>query len=507
MAIDSNELSRPLPFPLKHPESGNTEAPESEPQALLPFEWNELDSDAVISVRMDLSLNEYVALATAIDVGRDIAFNDDSNWIWQIWTKAYRGLADVMSCEDIADCIETNQSVQDAIAASNTANGLINPDQMTDTINNYINQRFPATQRDEPIAPPPDECDLDALWTGILEIVTRLDENSRDAWQDLSAIADKADRIAEAIAIIPLLGDVPGEILEFLAEVIPDLLTAYEAHSSTEVLEDIACDLFSLVCAECRYPTANELYNYYASFGVTGIQDLLSYGVDAAVDYLIGSSTLANAVVFFTTNAIQLYFRYLGGTWLGKRGLKWLAIWANIGEDNPNNGWELLCDGCDDGTWTVEFDFTVTDGGFVRQAGANRGDWINGVGWQSTQKPTVTQTQGITIQKALPLNCNIKEVSFDFDMDGNTWVTRCMMRDNPASTSGEIVVFGSIDITTTPNCGYGDIGAYHHRNYILLVLDNGVQNTIKGRITKLRIHGEGTIIPDYTSLIGSAECL
>lgn len=295
----------------------------------------------------------------------------------------------LVTCQDIVDCIETSPDVETAIKTLNDKTGFLNPDGIGDVTNNYINNRFPANKRSEPIKDLGVECDKDKLWTGILEIVKRLDENSRDAWQDLAALSDKADRIAEAIQIIPVLGSVSIEWLDFLAEVIPDLLTAYESHSSTEVLEDIACDLFDMVCADCRYPTYDELYEYYANLGITGIQDILSYGVDAAVDYLVGSSTLANSVVFFTTNAIQLYFRYLGTEWLGKRGTKWIAIWADIGEDNPNNGWELLCDACEP-EWCYELPLSAF---YLRDFSSQAGVQTAGV-WNDPQWDTTTNALG-----------------------------------------------------------------------------------------------------------------
>jgi len=61
------------------------------------------DNTEQTDIVLKLSLDEYVALATAIDVGRDIAFADDSELIWWIWNRAFRGNAQdfVDYCRDI----------------------------------------------------------------------------------------------------------------------------------------------------------------------------------------------------------------------------------------------------------------------------------------------------------------------------------------------------------------------------------------------------------------------
>lgn len=55
--------------------------------------WSESDPDIKINIILNLSLNEYVALASCIDVGRDIAYGDNSIELWYIWVRSYNGNA------------------------------------------------------------------------------------------------------------------------------------------------------------------------------------------------------------------------------------------------------------------------------------------------------------------------------------------------------------------------------------------------------------------------------
>ena len=55
--------------------------------------WSTSDTDEQVDITLRLSLNEYVALATCVDVGRDIAYGDNSNYLWWLWCRAVNSLS------------------------------------------------------------------------------------------------------------------------------------------------------------------------------------------------------------------------------------------------------------------------------------------------------------------------------------------------------------------------------------------------------------------------------
>lgn len=340
MANYSGDM-RPLQYPLNNSaeSSAITETGSiSEPV----LNWGTTDNDEKISVTLTLSLNEYIALASAVDVGRDIAFGSSSIEIWWLWIRSINPMA---FCEQVNDCIDNNTSTIIAINNTLLSTGIVNPDQIQ-PLSPEMDNRFPPALRDTASSPPPPACDKDELWSGILEMVQRIDQSGRDFLEEAVSKNDAAERISNIIDLVPLFGDIAADVITIFSSILPDILNSYNAHQTPTQLEDVACDLFEMVCDECRYPTYEELYDYYSNFGITGVGDIANMSITALMDYIIGSNNLGNLVVWYTMQCCVLFTMYLGGTFAGYRGLKWLKIWAAIGASIPSNNWTLLCDGC-----------------------------------------------------------------------------------------------------------------------------------------------------------------
>jgi len=368
------------------------------------LDWATTDNDEKVTVTLTLSLNEYVALASCVDVGSDIAYGENAILLWFIWVRSINSMA---FCDQVNDCITTNLSTQIALNNTLLGNGFLNPDQIQ-PIDPQMQNRFPESQRDNEAAPPPDACDNDALWAGILEIVERLDQMGLDFLEKVTSANDTAERVVNLIDSVPIFGGIVADVLTNFTDIAQDIENAYVAHSSIQEQEELACKLFELVCNDCRYPTYDEFYELYSNAGITGIQDIQSYGVTAALDYIIGSNGLANAVVWYTLNTIILYTLYLGSTFAGKRGVKWLEIWADIGEDAPSNGWELLCEECAN-EWCYEFEFD--DAAYWVAGGRASPIWTAtySVGqWQAT----LGSNAAFTIHLPLPLGTIITEIQY-----------------------------------------------------------------------------------------------
>lgn len=335
------------------------------------------------------------------------------------------GMADCTDCGSIVDCIENNQATQDALTAFNDENGTFNPDYISieNTENNTImDTRFPPDKRDDPIKPPPSDCDLDEIWSGIYFMVEKLDTRGRDWLEEIVAKVDKWERAAEFLGTVPVVGELAENVIGAFIDVVPDLLELYNSFSTEEHLQDIACSLFELVCADCRYPTYDETMNYYAGFGIDGIEDWANIGLKVMVDYLTGSSTLAALVVYHTVITFQLYILYLGSTFFGLRGKKWLAIWLDNGEEFANDEWEVLCDGCANAVWCYEWDFLTSNGDFVLHSafGSAAGQWVNGVGWQFTDTTTagfLYRAVNIRTNTFASIASNITEFQIEMDYD------------------------------------------------------------------------------------------
>ncbi len=340
---------RRLQYSLRNSADTNFTTDSDSPESVV-FNPFPIDPDEKIKITLNVSLNEYVDLASAIDVGRDIAFNSDSMKIWNLWTNAVKEA--VVDCQEVADCIDTSLAVQQSITNEYQStveqflddNGSINPDKSDST--STTETRLPDYSV-SPVSPPPDNCNLDELWSGIREMVVRIDDKGRDLLEDLTLINDRAEQIQGLIDLVPLLGDIIADVAEFFTQAVPDLLNGYNAFSNETEIDNLACELFSMVCDECRYPTFEEVLGVYSSKSVAGLASspqLLNYSqVWNAVRQV---PSLDGSLVYHTINAWQLITYYFGSRFTNTRGTNILNIWISLGEELPTDNWVALCGGC-----------------------------------------------------------------------------------------------------------------------------------------------------------------
>lgn len=252
-----------------------------------------------------------------------------------------------LDCNDVTSCLGTFS--QELVRAGTYNVNVVDP---ADT--QVIETRFPTQERETGILPDPVTCDPDEVWAGVLEIVTRLDQNGADFWDTIIVHTDTIERIAEIIALVPILGDVIGEGLELLADVAPTMQNLYDAYSSQQQIEEIACDLFSLVCNDCRYPSYQEVFDYYAGRSALGETQWMNIALQALVDALLGTSTASPALCYMTTNILQIWVLSAAATFIKTYGVKYIATWARIGSAVPSDAWEVICGPCG-GAWSHDF--------------------------------------------------------------------------------------------------------------------------------------------------------
>lgn len=352
---------------------------------------------------LNVTSEQYKLLLSAAINGANRHFPE--NWIEIIYPlisagKNYCGGS--MTCEDVADCIETNEAVQAAIVENNNQYGQNNPDYLSPSgteSTTIINNRFPPAERDLP-AKELDSCNLDELWGGILFMVQRLDERGRDWLEQIVSKADTWQRVAEFVGTVPIVGELAENISLAFINSAEDILNLYNAYSTPEQLEEIACDLFEMVCADCRYPTYEEIGDYYASFAIQDMADWANIALRFMVDYLTGSSGLAAIVAYYSVITFQLWVMYAQATFFGLRGSKWINIWLDNGEEFANDAWEVLCDGCNQTQMLEVGQLYCTNGGQVlgslTQVSANR--------WRLTMQQRAANNDNVCFVRSVDVN-------------------------------------------------------------------------------------------------------
>lgn len=475
MPFNSFAGTRDLNYPLDRslvPIADTTNETIADPQ----LTWQSTDNNERVNIVLNLSLNEFVGVASCIDVGSDIAYGEDALVLWWTWIRSFN-MVDV--CDLVSDCIANNPGTQEALTLFIQNSGIGDPNFGNPDIP-MMPFRFSDAALDTEIAPPPAGCDLDILWAGIREIVDRLDDNGRDFLEDLQVILDKVERVNGMIALVPIVGSVASAAINQFTEIIPDVLNLYNAYSSEAVKDDIACDLFELVCSECRYPTFREIMDYYANLGIPGLNDYVNLAVSAAMSAastLIGFSGL---LVYHSIITFQLFFMYLGAKFNLANDESALGLWASLGEDFPSDNWIALCGGCAGPPvstgYTINF---ATIGALPSEWTVPNGTFINGVGVESVN---ISGLEGVNILVTVPANFTFNRFSLEYTRQGDNSIndfTRILSYLNPyPSTSGRQtiyhVLFGTQAQGTHFECPPGFITPTARKQFLFQLQDSNL---------------------------------
>ena len=365
---------RPLPFDLQFSANGEKAIQTNPADISQNLDWPTADETERVAVVLELSLQEYVVLASAVDVGRDIAYNENSNDVWWIWVRSIR----MSICDQIADCIANNAATQAAMTQYLIDSGAISPNSIEPN-STTVNDRMPQSVQDTDIYSPPDGCDNDILWAGIKEIALRLDDNARNILEVALVINDIAQRYSTLISAIPVIGSVAGNIAKGFTETIPDIYNSFNAYSSESNVEELACTLFEIVCEDCRYPTFAEVAQAIASNALPAFADWSNVNIATALSQFIQTGSFTPSLVWHSMLIFELVILYMNATFNGNSGTEAIGFWAALGEDEPSDDWELLCDCVPPDYPVPKFIAPCFGGGIAGQNLTN----IGGVRWRA----------------------------------------------------------------------------------------------------------------------------
>jgi hypothetical protein len=373
-----------------------------------------------------------------------------------------------VDCNSVAECITQETIVQIALNNTLINLGVLNANVINSETTILID-RIPDPAVTEIAETGSDPCDLDFIWAGIRSMVERVDGNGRDILEDLAVINDKIEQWGELIDLVPILGDTIKDIGDLFTQILPDILNAYNSASGPAFLDVVACEIFQMVCAECRYPTFDEMLNYFGENSYINIADIASITMSDFWTIIRNVTLTSSEALWYTINAWQCFTLSFDSAFGRSYGKKSFEIWASFGEENPTNDWEILCGECN-APQTITFDFTVADGGFIQQEGGGRGIWTSGVGWES--ELGANSQQGVIIYKALPALGEIKSAHMEYTVGGShTWNILSVLRDNQNSGSGQVILINTN--TTTSGCKFGIINPAEHRDFIVIQVNDG----------------------------------
>lgn len=368
------------------------EAVPQEQPFLTDADGDSLDNDIVLTVepmelKLTVNMAQYSNLLSAALNGALRFWGDE--YIDVIYPLIKAGKEFAMTCEDVADCIETNEVTQQALADVLLGDTIVSQALTQAITETLVQMGFdpnatvanPSALSDE--IKDLEGCNLDRLWGGIRwGIVERLDDNARQFLEIMVAKIDVIERANAVIGAVPVVGTLASAVIDQFVEVLPDLLNAFESYSSIDARDEAACGIFSIVCSECRYPTTQELYDYFSSFGDAGIADIATLTANIAYSVLSGLATGSGLVVWHTMIAVQLFTLLVNEKFANLVGIASIETIASFGEEFAADDWKILCGDCVEPRMLIEYDFTQSQhGSYVLDGLSQYGQYIAGEGW------------------------------------------------------------------------------------------------------------------------------
>lgn len=247
-----------------------------------------------------------------------------------------------MSCEDVADCIETNEATRTLI--QQIANQVVQPQTVFPP-----GQPLTPTQANTPLNPI-DGCDHDVFWAQCLQFTQYLTQAGLDFIEKIEVYSNAVEA-AQFIEMAPVLGSIVDEVqldqfLEFINWAIETVGEAYAADLTQEAIEGIACAYFCAGFDDCAltiervWQVHNErLGGVLTPSSIETIGDLVT-----AVTTILTNPALAVDIWLVTLAGIA---KFLG--FIGVRGIdQTLAITLKVAVNDASNDWETLCTDCNE---------------------------------------------------------------------------------------------------------------------------------------------------------------
>lgn len=248
---------------------------------------------------------------------------------------------DTMSCDDIANCIESSSAVQQAIVGivpTVPIDGYayppgvpLTPSQMTAPLNEI------------------DDCAFDAFWAQVQQYIDYMIDLGGDVLEQIEAYSAALDA-GENVPMGQFLGKLKnsstaGKVIDFLQWVLTVVKAAYEAADNAANRNAIKCALFCAQRDACVISIQATLDVLNERMGGLLTPDDLN-----DLPSLVDAFTTA---AFNPALALDLWVMFLMGAaktagMFGLQGIdETLQLVLAVAVNDANNDWELLCEDCD----------------------------------------------------------------------------------------------------------------------------------------------------------------
>jgi len=373
---DYDSAPRPLPWDLRSALVFDRTVEDDECEPSSSFVWPD-DPDERTTIVFKLSLNEYNVLGSTIDVGSDIAYGADALRVVWLWLRNMR--CPVSICEQMIDCIDDDEDVQDTIVDMLGGNDEFQED-ILDLIGEHpggiefpINQSIPEWVR--LTFTQPDPCDQDQLWGQCKGVVAVADTMIKQFFAAWSTYLDDSSIILGITRNVPLLQNVASAlgiagVTGYAALLVSSITALYVAAADDTYKEQLACVLFCRAQLRCYVD-------------IQTAQGVLNARIGNILSEFANSEYIMETLISLDLTGLNVADVYMAAFFnlIGCANLLWPDVWgvdaflnAMSAYQVGDSGWSV-CDDCDDPQLNI-----VTFGGWEHWTTTYQG--IDSHGWE-----------------------------------------------------------------------------------------------------------------------------
>lgn len=362
------------------------------------------DSDERIPIVFNLSLNEFVRLASAIDVGCDIAYPEDSVRVWYSWVS---GVMCASFCDQMAECFEDpSAELLGALL------GLLGDNSLPSA-----GTPLPEEKQLEPLNPDASIggiCDYDKLWGACLYFTRSLNRLVVDFFDILEEGTEAIEYAENLLKLIPFIGPFLSQAVGMADQIMENVREAYESAYDEDVELQIACALFCAAQSECgiSLQTAISVMN-------SGLSEPLD--TEDILEFILAFTTGVWVLDEFVYAMFLLaLFAIEQGQFFGLGTHKTLKNAMALGADQlAGDAWSEVCDECSE-VWQHTFEFFEDAEGWT-VAVSGQGELDTTQGWDSECSVYEDLNQErINIERAFT-ETHILSIAFEYDFQKGTY--------------------------------------------------------------------------------------
>lgn len=204
------------------------------------------DQSTEIELAVSWSQEQYTRILSALMTGADLMYPYQTQQVVYDFLKMTE---DIMSCDEVADCIETSQAVVDALLAQLSANGYAPGGNSAE--NTPTNVTMSPAQSAENLLPPDYVCSDNQIMATARAIVQKFDKFAQDFFDNVELLTNPlevGEILTDGVPIADTINN-GAAFVDWMAQTVRETYQAsYTEGSETE----IACALYCAMKPDCE---------------------------------------------------------------------------------------------------------------------------------------------------------------------------------------------------------------------------------------------------------------